>query len=513
MLYDGFVDSERRHARRPAAAIAGRGISYEALGRLARRFAAGLLELCDNPRRVGILTGRDDVSYAAVLGTSLAGAAFVPLNSAYPPERLRAIAAAARLDAVVVAGAGRRHLPHLLDLRAAPRVLLADGRRGEAGVPGDALDDERLRRLPPLDRPVPRRSDDAAYLMFTSGTTGAPKGVPITHANADHFLRVVSARYGLTAEDRFSQLFEHSFDLSVFDLFAAWGAGACTCTLSPVAVLRDAAGVVARTGLTVWFSTPSLATEIERRGLAPAALPGLRLSLFCGEALTEATAAAWSRAAPNSVLENLYGPTEATVACAAYRWPGLGGVTANEVVPIGDVHPGLSALLLADAGAVELRDAGTGVEGELCLAGPQVFAGYWDAAGDDRCFVTHAGRRYYRTGDRVRTAETGLRFLGRVDDQVKVRGYRVELGDVEHALRQADGVDDAVAVTYRHGCGDTELAAFVLGRAPDPARALARARRILPPYAVPSRVQALTDPPRNANGKIDRTELQRRLES
>ena len=204
---------------------------------------------------------------------------------------------------------------------------------------------------PPLDRPRGAAADDIAYILFTSGSTGRPKGVPVLHRNVDAYLRFVHDRYAFTRDDVFSQTFDLTFDLAMFDLFAAWGCGGTLVCVPPqaIAALKEFIG---HHGITVWFSSPSVIALARRRGLEAATLPTLRLSLFCGEPLLRHDAADWQAAAADSRVENLYGPTELTISCSVYRWDPAGGRDArvNDIVSIGTLHPGLEYILLDEDG-------------------------------------------------------------------------------------------------------------------------------------------------------------------
>ncbi|WP_369799244.1 AMP-binding protein [Micromonospora sp. M42] len=224
-----------------------------------------------------------------------------------------------------------------------------------AQVAGDAVT-VRLDGAPGVPPPAaPVAPDEVAYLLFTSGSTGRPKGVPIRHRNVDAFLTCCRDRYPVGPGDRLSQTFDLTFDPSVFDMFVAWGGGATLVVPQPDEVLTPVRFVNERR-ITHWFSVPSVVSLARRmRMLSPGAMPGLRHSLFAGEALTLEQARAWAAAAPGSVVENLYGPTELTVTCTGHRlpadpadWP----ATSNGTVPIGDAHPGLDAILRGEDGTV-----------------------------------------------------------------------------------------------------------------------------------------------------------------
>jgi acyl-coenzyme A synthetase/AMP-(fatty) acid ligase len=264
--------------------------------------------------------------------------------------------------------------------------------------------------------------------------------------------------------------------------------------------------------LTVWFSVPTIGLLMKRLGaLKPARYPSLRWSLFCGEPLPMDLVEAWANAAPASTVENLYGPTELTVACTAYRWhPARSPEECTSgVVPIGAPVGGMCARIVDD----RLVDVEPGAIGELLMAGPQRVHGYWrDTTATERAFVRLPGGSdtFYRTGDRVRrpTADGPLHYVGRVDHQIKVLGYRVELEEIETVLREQAGVQQAVAVGWpQTGAGVGGVVAFVIGTDIDLGAIGVRLRQNLQPYAVPRAIHVLAAFPQNANGKVDRRAL------
>jgi amino acid adenylation domain-containing protein len=537
-LYARFAGTVRRRPDAVALEVAGRSYRYAELEELAGRLA-GLLVAAHGgrvPRRVGLLASRTVTAYAGYLAVQRLGAVVVPLNPAFPAARNAAIAERAELDLVLAQG------DHVETAGTAGTAGTAEAAEtaGAAGavlpVPVVAVDAGRSHpalaqvTVPPV-RPV--RPDDVCYILFTSGSTGVPKGVPVRHRNVAAFLDHVIPRYGLDVGARLSQTFDLTFDLSVFDLFGAWASGGTVVVPGPHDLLAPAR-FVARERITHWFSVPSVVSLAGRlRGLAPGSMPHLRWSLFCGEPLTFRQAAAWQAAAPASVVENLYGPTELTLSCTQYRLPPDVADTAGEpaaTVPIGTLYPGLEHLVVDEAG----RPA---PEGELCVRGAQRFPGYLDPDDNRGRFVRFtdgvatvveearepAEDLWYRTGDRVRVAGRDLLHVGRLDQQVKVRGFRVELGEIETALRQEPGVGDAVVVAVAGRGGQTVLAAACTGdgrdggdggaggEGLDTARLLAALRDRLPAYMVPDSVTALPSSPLNANGKTDRRALQSSL--
>jgi amino acid adenylation domain-containing protein len=374
------------------------------------------------------------------------------------------------------------------------------------------------RELQPVESwQVPAVDADAiAYLLFTSGSTGIPKGVMVSHANVLHFVDRMLDRFDVTHEDRLSQTFDMTFDVSVFDMFVGWDRGACVCCPSAATVIKPGK-FIRESELTIWFSVPSIALLMKRLGmLKPGLYPSLRWSLFAGEPLPVEVARQWAEAAPNSTIENLYGPTEVTVICTGYRWDPSRSPAESEfgVVPIGWPLSGLDALVVDD----RLREVEPGREGELIVAGPQVTLGYLDDPEKTAAaFVVPPGRseRFYRTGDLVRRplGDGPIGYLGRIDHQVKINGIRVELGEIEAHLREASGVDEVVALGWpRSESSALAITAFVCADGLDAEAVRARMAEQLPDYMIPKAIHTLPELPLNANGKIDRKALVQILE-
>ncbi|MFG2196038.1 amino acid adenylation domain-containing protein [Streptomyces sp. NPDC048639] len=504
-LASGFLHHARHSPGSVALTVGKREYTYGEGADIALRWASRLVDAVGGrrPERVGVFAHRSEASYLGTLAALFAGAAFVPLNRKLPLERTRTMLERADLDALIVDEQSLPQLaPLLAGLRKPPAVLLPEGGSGDriagAGTVFGAAD---LARSAPLTDPPQAAPDDLAYLLFTSGSTGAPKGVPITHGNARAFLDAGRERYGFTPEDRFTQTFDQTFDLSVFDLFMAWDHGARVCAMDPIEILSPFR-YLERHGITVWFSVPSVAAMLRKRGaLTPGRMPTLRWSLFCGEALPREIAQSWQAAAPASVLENLYGPTELTIACSVHRWDPAASPAQclHDNVPIGRLYPGLRPLVVDETLAVVPE----GRTGELCVAGPQTSPGYWrDPALTAERFFEHEGSTYYRTGDLVRSQDGTYVYVGRNDQQVKVGGHRVELGEIEATLRRA-GCAEAACLLWPD---QDSIAAVVTGHVE--AKALTTAvADLLPAYMVPRSVHVIDEMPVNGNGKTDRKAL------
>lgn len=518
----GFLRSSERFADLPALRIGDVVVSYAQLRARAAALAATLLRRVpsDDPPLTAVFGQRSVTAYASVLGALFRGHGYVPLNPAFPAERTRAMLERAGCGAIIVDAGAEALLDSVLE-GVERRLVLILPERSEA--------EELAKRWPQHDvvtgadlepasawKPGPVDPNAIAYLLFTSGSTGIPKGVMVAHRNVLHFIDVMAERYAVTEHDRLSQLFDLTFDLSAFDMFLAWERGACVCAPTPKQKMVPSS-YVADAGLTIWFSVPSTAVLLQRLGkLKPDLYPGLRLALFCGEALPVDVMEAFRNAAPNAVLENIYGPTEVTIACTAYRWDPTRSPDESELglVPIGDAYPGMQAIV-ADASLQEVAD---GESGELLMSGPQVALGYWkDPDKTAGVFVVPPGRDavFYRTGDRVRRAHSGapLVYLGRIDNQIKIQGYRVELEEVESALRDASGAGVAIAVGWPPNPGGADgIVAFLGADSADCDAIRNRLKERLPPYMVPRDIRLVTEFPLNANGKVDRKALRRRLE-
>ncbi|MFG1776409.1 amino acid adenylation domain-containing protein [Micromonospora sp. NPDC049051] len=507
-LYDWFRTSARQYPDNVAIEVASDALTYAELRAAAGRLSAAMQRVPGRPpRRVGLLTSRSLIGYVAYLAALRLGATVVPLNPANPAARNLAITGEADLDLVMVddtSGDG------LAEFRAQSTVRVLD-LTGEGWrrflAPDDATE------IPPA---VERGRDDFAYIIFTSGTTGKPKGVPATHANVDSFLTEVIKRYRFRPESRVSQTFEMCFDGSILAMFGAWGTGATLCVAQRGDVLTPVRFINTKR-LTHWLSVPSLISFAKRlRALAPDSMPTLRLSSFGGEPLTIEQVNDWTAAAPNTAVINCYGPTETTVIVTAYEVPADPAArieSSNRSVPIGDIYPHLDYVLLDE-------DLRPGDDGELCVRGEQRFPGYLDPAENAGRFVSFDGERgrlydgtgpltaehWYRTGDRVRREFGELVHQGRIDHQVKVRGNRVELAEIEAALRAHADVVEAVVLTVAGDDGELDLHAVYTGAAladDDLTRLVGH----LPPYMRPRAFHHRAEIPLTEVDKVDRKRL------
>ena len=493
-----FEAAVRRHAGRVAATHRGRSITWAALDDAANRIAGTLQRAGVRPDDVvAVFDERGLGLLEMVIGTLQAGAGFLALDPSHPPARLAGILRAS--GAVVVVCARR-----CLDRLDAARALLPPELRPLVVDPAGAT--------LPWAGPAPVLGPDhLAYVIYTSGSTGVPKGVMVTQAGMlNNQLSKVPA-LGLGPADVIAQTASQSFDISVWQLLAGLLCGACV-DIVPDEIAHDPDALlahVARRGITVLESVPSLIAGLLAAGDVP--LPSLRLMLPTGEALPPALAREWFVRHPGIPLVNAYGPAECSDDVSLHTLTEAPGPGCDRL-PIGRPTANTKLYVLDN----ELRPVPSGVVGELHVAGVGVGRGYVGApaATADRFgpdpFGGRPGSRLYRTGDLARWRTDGLiEYVGRADHQVKVRGFRIEPGEIEARLRAHPRVRDTVVVA-RDTAHGPQLVAYVVPHADgdDPAAELApHLRATLPDYMVPSRIVALARLPLTANGKVDRAAL------
>jgi amino acid adenylation domain-containing protein len=474
----------------------------------------------DGPLLTAVFAYRSGTAFAGVLASLLRGHGYVPLNRTFPVERTRGMLERSGCRAMVVDTESAKQLDKVLEGLEQPMLVvlpeLADTAEFSTRWPQHRFvgTNELLSHEGWINSEA--APDASAYVLFTSGSTGTPKGVMVSNRNVAHYVDFVTKRYSMTHEDRFSQTFDMTFDLSAADMFVAWQCGACLCCLSEKTLLNPAR-FINESGVTIWFSVPSTGVFMKRFGsLKPGAYPQLRVSLFCGEALPIEIARAWADAAPRSIVENIYGPTELTIACTYYRWDAAKTPEESEhgVVPIGVPFPGMKVLITDES----LKEVPPGETGELLMTGPQLSLGYLnDPEKTAATFIKPPGHDvvYYRTGDRVRRPIEGkpITYLGRMDNQTKILGHRVELGEVESVVREESGVDGVVALGWPRtpgGAGGVEV--FIETDTALKPQLKESVDRRLPVYMAPRKYRTLPKFPLNANGKYDRPALLKILE-
>lgn len=453
---------------------------------------------------VGIRLDKCKLAYALIVGCLRLGAPYFFVDPSNPVARILSICD--KCKPKVVFSAAEPPLPHL----SAHRVLTIE--------PNEDFSARVERKGKVLLTEPHVTGADAAYIMFTSGSTGIPKGAVMSHANLLYFIRWARSEFAITPHDAFTSVNPLFFDNSVFDFYASILNGAALVPFD-AATMKDPCRVLQRIDdlhCTIYFSVPSLLVYFQTlRLITRTSFLSLRTIIFGGEGYPKVKLKELFQCLhPRTELINVYGPTECTCICSAYRVTAPDFIDLSEYAPLGGPISNFSFLILNGQG----REVAAGEVGELYLGGPCVGLGYF---GDDeltrKSFIQNPlnpnyRERLYRTGDLVSISvkDSKVRFVGRKDSQIKHQGYRIELGEIEHALARIAGVDEAVALQTRRD-GFSSIIAVVGSSSGLPADALREeAAKSIPGYMIPDQIEVLDTLPRNANGKIDRRLLKTR---
>ena len=464
---------------RPAHISGGRTLTYGELCRRSDVLAAHLAGSLPEKAPVVVLGHKEPELLIAYLGVVKSGRAYVPVDTAVPPQRIERIAAAS----------------------GAPVILSP----------------EKVAELSSGREPAPPwrlGTDDHYYIMFTSGSTGEPKGVPITYGCLQNFLRWTLAEHAFEeGREVFLNVVPYSFDVSLMDTYPALvtGGTVTSVTKAEIANPRQLYQLLAASALTTWVSTPSFAQMcLVEPTFNQGMLPRLRRFLFCGETLAPEVASQLLDRFPAAEVWNTYGPTEATVATTSIQ---ITRAILDRYSPLPIGYPMLGGrVVVMDE---QRRELPAGERGEIVISGPNVSPGYLNRPElNETAFFHLDGQRAYRTGDWGRYRDGMLFFEGRIDNQVKLHGHRIEPADVEANLRALAGVRDAVVLpVLRQGAVDS-LAAFVILNEQPPRSDFQLACELkaqmierLPAYMIPRKFSFMESFPMNANGKADRRRL------
>lgn len=515
-------------ARRPdaTAVVMKQGqLTYGKLEESTNQLARMLKEAgCQKGDRVCLLVPKSPAAIVGILGILKADCIYVPLDTSSPAPRLAQMVASCQPRSILAAGPVAQLLDEICvqnEFPTSPVIGWMDHERvagkhfksvfSEAdyyGYSGKPLDHQNTR-------------EDIAYMLFTSGSTGTPKGVVITHGNVIHFVEWAKKYFGMRPSDRISGHPPLHFDLSVFDIFGTFAAGAELHLVPPeLSVLPNKlADFIRIAELTQWFSVPSVLTYMAKFDVVRFNdFPGLKRLLWCGEVLSTPTLIYWMKRLPHVSFTNLYGPTEATIASSYYTVPKC-PEDARAAIPIGTGCEGEELLVLND----RLQLIQPGEVGDLYIRGVGLSPGYWrDPERTRAVFLRNPDSadpsdRIYKTGDLAKIGNDGLvYFLGRADSQVKSRGYRIELGEIEGALNAMTGLRESavVAIPTEGFEGAILCCAYVPVSSADvtPVALRKELGKVLPPYMLPSRWMTFDSLPKNVNGKIDRRQLKERFE-
>jgi amino acid adenylation domain-containing protein len=514
LLQHTVTHQAEQHPDAMAVTFKNQSVTYGELEGRSTQLAQLLASIgCKKGDRIGLLVPKSIAAIVGMLGVLKAGCVYVPMDKASPPVRLAKIIDSAEPTCILATNQTAKLLSaSILESQTggAFRLVCLEGRKPEGFTNCLSYDD--LLRMPTFPVASGARAEDPAHILFTSGSTGTPKGVVITHENVLSFLTWANGYFQTDRTDHISCHPPLHFDLSTFDIWGTFLAGA-QLHLVPheISLLPNKMAEFIRSAeLTQWFSVPSALKYMAQFDVIRFNdFQSLKRLLWCGEVLPTPTLMYLMKRLPHVRFTNLYGPTETTIASSYYTMKSC-PENENAPIPIGRACGGEELHVLNET----LQPAGLGVTGDLYISGTGLSPGYWRDAGRTKAvFLDHPQRgRIYKTGDLARIGDDGFIYLlGRVDSQVKSRGYRIELGEIETALHSLHVLQEcAVVATSTDGFEGTVICCAYV---PKPRTAVShsdlrqRLAGILPPYMLPSLWLALTKLPLNANGKTDRTQL------
>lgn len=440
---------------------------------------------------VGIVANDDIETYASIFAVWMEGLAYVPLHPKQPIERNNEIIDQAEIGLILDSSESTRFDNH--------QVINT--------IKLDHIYSE------PINNEFP--DNKLAYILFTSGSTGKPKGVTISRENIASFIKsFFTGGIEIDENDRCLQAFDLTFDVSVQSFLIPLIKGACVYTIPHDQIKYSYVyGLLEDHELTFGAMAPSMIRYL-RPYFDEIRIPSMKYNILTAEASPYDLVKEWQECIPNAVIYDYYGPTEATIYCTYYKIPEETAVkTLNGMLSIGKPMDGLKAIIIDEDKIISEPN----LKGELCIAGPQVTPGYWK--NDEKNKSTFVNKsvdgkqyRYYKTGDAAHYDPQGdIMLSGRIDFQVKLQGYRVELGEIEFHARNFLGGKNAVAIPFENQAGNTELAMFIESEILTQDKLVAYLKSKLPSYMIPGKFYCKDKFPINTNGKVDRNELRKFL--
>ncbi len=513
LLHQLLSESAARRPEAEAVRLLDQAMTYGELESRSNQLARLFVELgVASGDRVGIYLRKSPAVIVCLFGILKAGACYVPIDVGAPALRVVEIAAQCKFRVLMTnASLQGGWQASLAETCPETRILLVEDADGSPERPFF----ERLDAYSPDPFAVPTIGNDLAYILFTSGSTGQPKGVMLSHLNGLTFVNWAASTFAIGPQDRLSNHAPLNFDLSIFDIFVAIKAGAAISLVPERLSIYplQLADFIEAQGITVWYSVPMVLTLLQARGkLAERHLGALRWILFAGEVFPTKHLRALMEKLPRPRYANLYGPTETNV-CAYYEVAPF-SPEVTKAIPIGRACANTELIAIDAAGR---RLSGPGKEGLLYVRGTTVMQGYYgqpentEAAFSPNPFAVGRKEQLYCTGDWVALDEQGnYLFIGRKDDMIKTRGYRVELGEIEAVMVAHPAVDEAVALAIPDEAVGNMIQAVVTVAETDSLEVGELKRHCaerLPSYMVPEKIEFCAVLPRTPNGKIDRQRI------
>lgn len=438
-------------------------------------------------KNVGLIVNDDIETYASIIAIWLEGLAYIPIHPGYPVDRALEIVNQACVDLFIDSSKNRFiESKNLIETR---KISFS-----ETELIPNEVDDEEI-----------------AYILFTSGSTGKPKGVPVTRGNVGAFMNAFwDIGFMIDENDRCLQCFDLTFDVSVQSFLVPLSRGACIYTIPHDQIKPSYAfGLLEEEKLTFGAMAPSMIRFL-RPYFDEIDLPDLRYNILTAEASPLGLVDEWSSCVPNAEIFDFYGPTEATIYCTYYKYRrNISNKQLNGMISIGRPMKNIIAIITDDDRNILPANA----KGELCIAGDQITKGYWNnpeknATSFFEKKINNKLHRFYKTGDLCYFDEEGdIMYSGRLDFQIKIQGFRVELGEIEHQAREYLKGRNIVAVAIENGSGSIGIALFIEGNDDNTNSLSDYLKSKLPHYMIPARIIEKDVFPLNANGKVDRNML------
>lgn len=486
-----FMLSVKQYADCNAFCINNVFYSYKKFAETVSAIRDEVKRLPDESINTGLVANDDIETYAAIIALWLEGRSYVPVNPETPRERNANVLKQAG-SSVIIDSSDQPLFPELNVIRSKHLSF------NEMNLVPNEVPDEAL-----------------AYIFFTSGTTGVPKGVPITRSNLAGFIKAFFALdIKMDHTDKCLQMFELTFDLSVMSYLAPLLKGACVYTIPKEKIkFNYIAELLDEHHLTVALMVPSIIQYL-RPYFDEIDCASMKYSLFCGEALPLDVTKEWAACIPNAMIMNVYGPTEDTIFCTHYTYNRDGeNKTTNGLLSIGKAMHETYTIIVNDNDEM----AGPGEKGQLCLGGVQLTPGYWknEEKNKESFFYTQykgTKTRFYKSGDLCLADEEGdIMYLGRVDSQIKVQGFRVELSEIEFFAKEYLQKINAVAIAFTNKINNTEIGMLIESDEFDSKELISYMKTKMPVYMIPTQVRFEKTFPLNTNGKIDRKLLKEKF--
>jgi amino acid adenylation domain-containing protein len=507
-------DSAKLYSNRVAVKIQDEEITYKELLEKATQVANTLKEHGANKEAIGLVGQKHMSSYVGVLGVLLSGCHYVPINPKLSKDKIVSIINDSNIKFLVGDIYNFSRIQKSLEDATCNKI-------NKKIIPFELtpsndnwIDKHFLSAMKNSLNYDDLERSELTYVLYTSGSTGQPKGVKVTHNNVIAFLENMKSIYPLRPGFRASQMFDFSFDPSVSDMFFTWNLGGVLCVPSEDEMMVPY-DFIRREKINYWNSVPSIIGFMQKMGfLSSGAFPSLEYSMFCGEQFTKRYADAWMVAAPNSTIENLYGPTEATIYTSRYLYPKekVGNFFCNDILPIGNPLPNMKIKVIND----RLHKVNANDIGELVYKGPQITDGYLnDQEKTELVFVRFdwdkSGDIWYKSGDLgFYNKEGNLECIGRKDNQIKLGGRRIEIGEIEAVLSKFKHLHDVVVVALKDESQiTTDCIAFTTSEISksEQIRIRQESTQYLEKVFFPKKIMTIGEFPRLPSGKIDRKAL------